>query len=60
MHGVFALSAADMGFPALLDFAVGGGFAPAFFGGAGLETASVTEGPAGDALAGTAGVFVVS
>jgi hypothetical protein len=41
---------------AFLDFAFGGDFAPAFFGWAGVDTAEDTEGLAGDALAGTAGV----
>ena len=59
MHCVFAFSAADKEFPASLVFAFGGDFAPAFFGGVGVDTAAVTEGLAGDALAGTAGVLVV-
>ena len=40
MHGVFAFSAAEKGFPASLVFAFGGDFAPAFFGGVGVDTAA--------------------
>ena len=56
MQGVLAFCSGVRFFAEVLAFAAGGalGFA-SFGGGDGLDTAAETSGPAGDALAGTAG-----
>ena len=57
--GVFAFCSGVRFFAEVLAFPAGGALAFAFFGGGdGLDTAAETTGPAGAALAGTAGVLL--